>query len=842
MSINSEKEKGSIRQTKGISALHVSQTEYMWWTLKLPSVITTLDFVHVSSVSLENRGAVLKKGETSDTLDTNNIASFLRVRVSLNLPVECSFTHNQMTIIKDIEKSILTVDKVTRFSVRPPQLLFVRQLKQYYSFFVVAETVRSTTELESCLSKTPIPWVDGCNSVIKLRPSSIGEMRHFINETIGKGTAIAEVFLFQRVLDNLHDDAYKKSYLYDRDDISKSPAVVVFSDVKPTHCFKFLLHLLYTMGEFLTEIDLFNEVALRDCFVTANILPTGQLSNVDVLNLLRRYIKEQLFFLPGGNVSFSNKVVAAHDAIKSLVLDNTVEPLKFPAVLMNTLTETLETNIQSTLKRSQEKLFDAIRPKNVSNLPLNKTHPFHKVWFPIFSKMRIQTDRSFHEQAAILDDVLTAMTKYLNKNCKNCIKNHVIMGKPGAGKSHVSGICVLFGIMNGLNCYVTSLAARRAAMFNCEHIHRLFCIGINKNDDIATASEKALKKLSNKPEKRALLMSLDVLLIEEIGLVSAELLTVMDLVLQRLRDNNTFFGGVFVLANGDTNQLPTIESTDVFLSPTLIFQFRCHFLQHFVRMWDTEGTELLEKMSLKPVSHQDISWITNIISKRCTFVDSWNDITDRTCMKVFGKKEAEREAVILFRRSLISQGKTFVEVVAQDEMCPRLSNSWIPADQHTSEYLDNHCREPQKVILTENCLLRLTVNTESLCQGQILILAEMPSSAEKSIVVYVAPNLEAVSDASLFTLSKFNSWQKTRINTTIGFVFAKGDVSVRRTQLPVSNYVALTCHKLMGDTFVKIATQVSLIDRKYSLWMASQLYVIISRVNDLKNITFVGCR
>ena len=707
----------------------------------------------------------------------------------------------------------------------------------------MAKSLKSTTELEAFLRNTPVPWVDGLSTVIKLRPSSVGEMRSFVNETIRKGTATADVFLFGQVLDNLHTDSYKKCYLYDKNDISKSPAVVVFSDVKPTDCFKFLLHLLYTMGEFSTEIDLFNKVALRDCFVKANLLPTGQLSHLDALNLLKRYIREQLFFLPGGNVSFSNKVVAANDAIKSLVLDNSVEPVKFPAVLMSHLTETVERNIQSTLKLSQEKLFNAIRPKNVNNLPFNKSYPFHKVWFPVFSKMRIQTDRSFHEQAAIIDDVLTAMTKYLNKECTYYTKNHVIMCKPGAGKSHVSGVCVLFGIMNGLNCYVASLAAPKAALFNCQHIHRLFCIGINKNDDVSSASEQALKKLSNKPEKRALLMSLDVLLIEEIGLVSAELLNVMNLVLQRLRDNNTFFGGVFVLANGDTNQLPAIEGTDVFLSPTLIFQFRCHFLQHFVRMWDTEGKELLQKMSTKPISHQDISWIKNVISRRCTFVDSWNDITDRTCMKVFGKKEAERGALIFFRQSLISQGRSIVEVLAQDEMCPRLSNSWLPADQRTSEFLDNHCREPQKLILTENCLLRLTVNTESLCQGQVLILAEMPLPGDKSIVVFVAPpNLEAVSEPNLFTQPTFKSWKETRISTTVGFAFAKGDVSVRRTQLPVSNNVALTCHKLMGDTFVKIATQLSLTDRRYSLWMASQLYVIISRVNDLKNVTFVGCK
>ena len=67
-----------------------------------------------------------------------------------------------------------------------------------------------------------------------------------------------------------------------------------------------------------------------------------------------------------------------------------------------------------------------------------------------------------------------------------------------------------------------------------------------------------------------------------------------------------------------------------------------------------------------------------------------------------------------------------------------------------------------------------------------------------------------------------------------------GKVSVRRTQIPVTNYVSLTCHKLMGDTFPKIATQLSVEEKKYTLWLASQLYVIISRVRDLRNVIFVG--
>ena len=104
------------------------------------------------------------------------------------------------------------------------------------------------------------------------------------------------------------------------------------------------------MGELLTEIYLLNQLTSRNCFVRAKILPSGQLSNADARNLLKWYIGEEHFFSLAAT-SFSNRIVAAHDAIKSSVVDNSVEPQKFPAVVTKDLTETVERNVQSTLKQ-----------------------------------------------------------------------------------------------------------------------------------------------------------------------------------------------------------------------------------------------------------------------------------------------------------------------------------------------------------------------------------------------------------------------------------------------------------------------------------------------------------
>ena len=67
-------------------------------------------------------------------------------------------------------------------------------------------------------------------------------------------------------------------------------------------------------------------------------------------------------------------------------------------------------------------------------------------------------------------------------------------------------------------------------------------------------------------------MSLKSLVLEEKGLINSELLACMSIILRRLREND-ISGGVLIIADGDTNQLPNIDGTDVFLSTTLIIAF-----------------------------------------------------------------------------------------------------------------------------------------------------------------------------------------------------------------------------------------------------------------------------
>ena len=127
-------------------------------------------------------------------------------------------------------------------------------------------------------------------------------------------------------------------------------------------------------------------------------------------------------------------------------------------------------------------------------------------------------------------------------------------------------------------------------------------------------------------------------------------------------------------------------------------------------------------------------------------------------MKVFGKKAAEREAVNSYQLTIMQDGQQYIQIDSFDEMCCRHSNNWTNADQSCTDFLNAQCREPKKLILTELCLLRLTITTEDLSQGQICVLAELPSIEGSSVLLFVAPHVDSVNDPDLFSLQKFKQW------------------------------------------------------------------------------------
>ena len=194
--------------------------------------------------------------------------------------------------------------------------------------------------------------------------------------------------------------------------------------------------------------------------------------------------------------------------------------------------------------------------------------------------------------------------------------------------------------------------------------------------DPLSQADQALVKLNNDNERRTLLSQLQVLFVEEISLINAETWVAMDHILRKLKNNDSSFGGVAVIANGDCCQLPNITGQNIFTSSSFLFNFDYHFFKSFVRMIDPAGQALLKLVEKRPLETEEIEKCVNIISKNCNFASDWNSISQPFIMKVFGKRVAEKECFNEYCEKITGTGLNHTVVYALDEVSPRKSHLW----------------------------------------------------------------------------------------------------------------------------------------------------------------------
>ena len=165
--------------------------------------------------------------------------------------------------------------------------------------------------LNSCM------WVDGLQNQVYLRIKEIPEMKKYLTyldvfNDINDGSNEMKEFM-EKLIELYETDITNQDFscdedhelwlfiqdnlLYDDDD--KHIPIPVFSYVKPTLGPRFILHVLLSLGEFETEIDLLLHRNLREAFRYAKLIgPENDEASLKYYSsqLLKRYIEEQLVF------------------------------------------------------------------------------------------------------------------------------------------------------------------------------------------------------------------------------------------------------------------------------------------------------------------------------------------------------------------------------------------------------------------------------------------------------------------------------------------------------------------------------------------------------------------
>ena len=325
---NEAKAMNSKRESFHARGRAIAETEMLHTMLMYSEVSTDMVFVDISTMPLELRPSV--KVPIRNSRENNNINQSGQIqtqdgaevgnechnsREELFLQDYCIFTNSQLLIRSEEKKQkYKSLDKVTEFSIRPPELLHCfDQVGNYFRWFKIVPERLKKEDILSLLHQDlkKSAWVDGYSRKVLLRQKALPEVMQWLESTIKndddfhEDTGKKDVYdLFNDIETSLQNDQedttfldFIQSHLLHKEK-EKLP-IPVYSYVRPSMSHHFILHVLLSLGRFKTEIDLMNHPSLQDAFRYAKLIGTNE--DEESLtrysdNIFVRWIEEQLIY------------------------------------------------------------------------------------------------------------------------------------------------------------------------------------------------------------------------------------------------------------------------------------------------------------------------------------------------------------------------------------------------------------------------------------------------------------------------------------------------------------------------------------------------------------------
>lgn len=387
--------------------------------------------------------------------------------------------------------------------------------------------------------------------------------------------------------------------------------------------------------------------------------------------------------------------------------------------------------------------------------------------------------------------------------------NIFLTGKAGTGKT-----TFLHKLREVSNKRLIVVAPTGVAAINAkgETIHSFFQIGFAPYIPGQENSQNSKIRRFNRT-KIAILRSLDLLVIDEISMVRADLLDSIDVVLRRFKDRDKPFGGVQLLMIGDLQQLaPVVKNEEwellkgyydspYFFDSHALRQtlYACIELKHIYRQQNIEFIELLEKVRTANLDNQAIELLNTRYVPDFKAPKNKNYIT-LTSHNNTARKINESKLTALKHEEYCFEAE--VRDNFPEWLYPVDFNLRLKQGAQVMFTKNDHSPEKRYVNGTIGIIVRLDEDTIEIA----------PSDGSANVIVEPAQW-----ENSHYTLNE----QTKEIEETIDGIF---------TQYPLKTAWAITIHKSQGLTF-----DYTIIDAA-DAFSHGQVYVALSRCRTLEGI------
>ena len=392
-------------------------------------------------------------------------------------------------------------------------------------------------------------------------------------------------------------------------------------------------------------------------------------------------------------------------------------------------------------------------------------------------------------------------------------ENIFITGPGGTGKTYSIKKIYQHAKENGKRICVTALTGVASVLLDCNAttIHSWAGIGISSN----RSDVQIINKINRSKFYRHNWENTDILVIDEISMMSCKIFELLNKIGQTIRNNKKPFGGIQLIFSGDFFQLPPVKET-VFCFESHYFKTSFHRIINLTKIYrqnDPVYKKLLLNMRKGKITRKSIELLNS------KTIDVSEELNNDKITRLVPTKAKASEINEYFINKIKGKKYTY------KRSCKETTENLTKMEKLKLDLMSNDEKETEYNFIKGSTLteeqLTLKVGTYVMCIAN-LDLASGIANGSTGIIVDFTPEK--------YPLVKFDKHDKEIV---IGKKEWKSDniPGISLYQIPLILAWGITIHKAQGLTLEN-----AIIDVGKDLFEAGQMYVALSRLKSLDGL------